>query len=268
MMKNEELKEEVHNFWNKQSCGTQFSNKEKYTKEFFEEIEKDRYSKEPEILSFADFKSGKNKKVLEVGVGAATDFLQWAKNGAELYGIDLTPEAVAYAQHRLELYHCSAKDIKVADAENLPFDDNFFDIVYSWGVIHHSPDTPKALKEIIRVLKPEGKAKLMVYNRKSVLAYVFWVKHALLKLKWNQSVADVLWNKMESYGTKGYTIDEIKALLKDANIKDLEVKTVITYYDKLKRFNPLMQNIAKLFLFLMNKKTAGWFLTIEFTKVS
>lgn len=265
-MKNEQLKEEVHNFWNKQSCGTQFTNKEKYSKEFFEEIELDRYTKEPEILSFAQFNTGKGKKVLEVGVGAATDFLQWAKNGAELYGIDLTPEAVAHAQHRLELYGCSAKDIKVADAENLPFDDIFFDIVYSWGVIHHSPDTPKALKEIIRVLKPAGKAKLMVYNRKSVLAYVFWVKHAGLKFKWNQSVADVLWNKMESYGTKGYTIEEIKALLKNENIKNLEVKTVITYYDKLKRFNKLMQYFSKVLLFFMDKKNAGWFLTIEFTK--
>lgn len=265
-MKNEQLKEEVHNFWNKQSCGTQFTDKVKYSKEFFEEIELDRYTKEPEILSFAQFNTGKGKKVLEVGVGAATDFLQWAKNGAELYGIDLTPEAVAHAQHRLELYGCSAKDIKVADAENLPFSDNFFDIVYSWGVIHHSPDTPKALKEIIRVLKPAGKAKLMVYNRKSVLAYVFWVKHAGLKFKWNQSVSDVLWNKMESYGTKGYTIEEIKALLKNENIKNLEVKTVITYYDKLKRFNKLMQYFSKVLLLFMDKKNAGWFLTIEFTK--
>ena len=265
-MKNEQLKKEVHNFWNKQSCGTQFTDKVKYSKEFFEEIELDRYTKEPEILSFAQFNTGKGKKVLEVGVGAATDFLQWAKNGAELYGIDLTPEAIAHAQHRLELYGCSAKDIKVADAENLPFSDNFFDIVYSWGVIHHSPDTPKALKEIIRVLKPAGKAKLMVYNRKSVLAYVFWVKHAGLKFKWNQSVADVLWNKMESYGTKGYTIEEIKALLKNENIKNLEVKTVITYYDKLKRFNKLMQYFSKVLLLFMDKKNAGWFLTIEFSK--
>lgn len=265
-MKNEALKEEVHNFWNKQSCGTQFSDKEKYSKEFFEEIELDRYTKEPEILSFADFKSGKDKKVLEVGVGAATDFLQWAKNGAELYGIDLTPEAVAYAEHRLQLYNLAAKEIKVSDAENLPFQDDFFDIVYSWGVIHHSPDTPKALSEIIRVLKPGGKAKLMVYNRKSVLAYVFWIKHAGLKLKWNLSVADVLWNKMESFGTKGYTIDEAKALLKGKNVKHVEIKTVITYYDKLKRFNKFMQLFSSILLMLMNKKKAGWFLTIEFTK--
>lgn len=265
-MSNIDLKEEVHNFWNQQSCGTQFSNKEKYSKEFFEEIEKDRYQKEPEILSFAQFNTGKDKKVLEIGVGAATDFLQWAKNGAILYGIDLTPEAIRHAKHRLELYDVKAQDIKVADAENLPFEDNFFDIVYSWGVIHHSPNTPKALKEIIRVLNNGGKAKLMVYNRKSVLAYVFWIKHALLKFKWNQTVADVLWNKMESYGTKGYTIQEIESLLKNEPIKNLEVKTIITYYDKLKRFNKLIQVFSNLILTFMNKKKVGWFLTIEFTK--
>jgi len=266
MEKNEDLKKEVHSFWNAQSCGTQFSDKEKYTKDFFEEIEKDRYAKEPEILEFADFKSGKEKKVLEVGFGAATDFMNWAKNGAKLYGIDLTVEALSHAKHRLELYGLKAEEIKVADAENLPFDDDFFDIVYSWGVIHHSPNTPKALKEVIRVLKPGGKAKLMVYNRKSILAYVFWMKHAGLKFKWGQSVADVLWNKMESYGTKGYTIEEIQDLLKDEELNSVKVKTVITYYDKLKRFNKLMQIMAAIILKLVNKKTTGWFLTIEFSK--
>tara|TARA_B100000809_G_scaffold263890_1_gene318266 strand:+ start:2800 stop:3603 length:804 start_codon:yes stop_codon:yes gene_type:complete len=266
MEKNEDLKKEVHSFWNAQSCGTQFTDKEKYTKQFFEEIEKDRYAKEPEILEFAEFESGKGNKVLEVGVGAATDFMNWAKNGAELYGIDLTSEAVGHAEHRLELYGLKAKYIKVADAENLPFEADFFDIVYSWGVIHHSPDTPKALKEIIRVLKPGGKAKLMVYNRKSILAYAFWLKHAGFKFKWGQSVADVLWNKMESYGTKGYTIEEIKELVKDEGLNSVKVKTVITYYDKLKRFNKLMQVMASIILKFVNKKTVGWFLTIEFTK--
>ena len=265
-MSNKDLKEKVQSYWNSQTCGTQFTDKEKYTKEFFEEIEKDRYEKEPEILPFAQFHSGQGKNVLEVGVGAATDFLQWAKGGANLYGIDLTPEAVEYAKHRLELYGLKAKDIKVADAENLPFENDFFEIVYSWGVIHHSPDTAKAMKEIIRVLKPGGKAKIMIYNRKSILAYFFWIKHALLKLKWNQSVQDVLWNKMESFGTKGYTINEVKQLLQNESIKDLEVKTVITYYDKLKKFNKVMQFFAKIMLAFMDRKKAGWFLTIEFTK--
>lgn len=265
-MENKELKEEVHSYWNKQSCGTQFSDKDKYTKEYYEEIEKDRYSKEPEIVEFARFHEGKGKKVLEVGVGAATDFLQWAKNGAELYGIDLTEEAIGHATHRLELYGLKPKELKVSDAENQPFDNDSFDLVYSWGVIHHSPDTPKAFKEIIRVLKPGGKARIMVYNRKSILAYFFWVKHALLKFKWNLTVDEVLWNHMESFGTKGYTRNEIKELLSQEGIEDLNVKTIITYYDRLKRFNKGMQLVASLVLSIVNKKERGWFLTVEFTK--
>lgn len=265
-MENRELKDKVESFWNNQTCGTQFSDKEKYSKEFFEEIENDRYSKEPEILEFADFKSGKNKRVLEVGVGAATDFLQWGKNGAELYGIDLTEEAVKYAENRLSLYNIKAQEIKVADAENLKFNDNFFDIVYSWGVIHHSPDTPKALKEIIRVLKPGGQAKIMVYNRKSILAYFFWIKHAGLKLKWSMSVDDVLWNKMESYGTKGYTIEEMNNLLKDEPIENIEIETIVTYYDRLKRFNSFFQFIASVVIGVLDTTNRGWFLTIKFNK--
>lgn len=267
MDNNKELKNKVREYWDNETCGTKNTKKEKYTKEFYEEIEKDRYKKEPEILEFADFKSGKDKKVLEIGIGAATDFLQWARNGAKLYGIDLTPEAVKYAEKRLELYNLKAVDIKVSDAENLDFESNFFDIVYSWGVIHHSPNTIQALKEIIRVLKPGGNAKLMIYNSKSLLAYFFWFKHAFLKFKWNLSIEDVIWNHMESIGTKAYSVDQVKEILKkEKDITNIKVGTYITYYDRLKKFNVFFQWIASLVLLFVNKEKAGWFLTIKFTK--
>lgn len=260
------LKKEVSEYWNQSSCGTEYAESDKYTKSYYEEIARHRYSVEPEILEFANFPSGKDKKLLEIGVGAGSDFSNWIKNGAKANGIDLTEEAIGHVQKRLELFNLQAESLQVDDAENLSFKDNTFDMVYSWGVIHHSPNTEKALDEVIRVLKPGGEAKIMIYNRKSLLAYFFWFKHAFLKLKWKMSVADVLWNHMESEGTKGYTVKEIEGILKSKEVKDIKVETIVTFYDRLKRFNKVFQIIASLALIFLNPKKHGWFLTFTFRK--
>jgi ubiquinone/menaquinone biosynthesis C-methylase UbiE len=262
------LKEELKNFWNSQTCGTATIDKEKFTLEYFEEIEEHRYDLQPEIFNFAQFTRFHNKRLLEVGVGAGTDFIQWVRAGAECYGIDLTPEAIEHVQRRLELYELTCKDLRVADAENLPYVDNYFDIVYSWGVIHHSPNTIKALEEIIRVLKPGGKAKIMIYNRKSLLAFFFWFKHAFLKFRPWKSISWVLWNHMESIGTKGYTIKEFLKILEKYNLSESKVSTIFTYYDKLARFNFIFRKISKIISALIGREKIGWFLTITFTKGS
>ncbi len=260
------LKDEVKNYWNEQACGTQFTNKEKFTKEYFEEIEQKRYAKEPEIFSFAQFTRYHGKKLLEVGMGAGTDFLQWVRAGTEAYGLDLTPEAADHIRHRLSVYGLEAKDIKVGDSERLPYSDNQFDIVYSWGVIHHTPDTEQALHEIIRVCKPGGTVKVMVYHRRSLLAWFFWIKHALLRLKPFKSVTKVLWDHMESIGTKAFTKKEIRQMLKDQPVVNVKLSPVLSYYDRLKRFNKLFQLVAKFAAWILGKDKVGWFLTIELNK--
>lgn len=262
----DKLKSEVQEFWNNQTCGTWITDKDKFSLEYFEEIEQDRYSIQPEIFSFAEFTRWHGKKVLEVGVGAGTDFLQWVRAGAKATGIDLTEQACQHVHHRLDLYGLSAEDIVVGDSENLPFDDNTFDLVWSWGVIHHTPNTEKAMREIVRVLKPDGRAKIMIYHRHSILAYLFWVKHALLKFKFWLSISDVLWRKMESIGTKAYTVPEVTRMLSTMPVEILAVKPVLSYYDKLGRFNKFMQFVARKMSILLGGDKAGWFLTIEFNK--
>jgi len=260
------LKEELREFWNAQTCGTSTIDKEKYSLEYFEEIEEYRYELQPEIFNFAQFTRFHGKKLLEVGVGAGTDFIQWIRAGAECYGVDLTPESIEHVQRRLHLYGLECKDLRVADAESLPYVDNFFDIVYSFGVIHHSPNTIKALEEIIRVLKPGGKAKIMIYNRHSLMAYFFWIRHALLKFKPWKSISWVLWHHMESLGTKGYTISEMNTILSKYNLKEYKVGTIFTYYDRLERFNSIMKFISKTASYILGTKKTGWFLTVTFTK--
>src|SRR5260221_5083759 len=116
------LKQEVKSFWNRQSCDTQYAEAGKFTKDYFEQIEHWRYADQPFIHSFAQFTRYHGKKVLEVGFGAGTDFIQWLRAGAIASGIDLTEEALANLGHRIQIYNLpDAESLQVGDAENLPF---------------------------------------------------------------------------------------------------------------------------------------------------
>jgi ubiquinone/menaquinone biosynthesis C-methylase UbiE len=264
--RNTDIKNQVKGFWNKKTCGTWEIDEKKFTREYFDSIEEDRYSKQPEIFAFAQFTRFSGKKVLEVGVGAGTDFIQWARAGCISYGIDLTEEAIEHLNHRLKLEGLSAKDFKVADCEALPYSSDQFDLVYSWGVIHHTPNTEAAMKDIIRVCKPGGKCKIMVYHRRSLLAFLFWLRHTIMKGKFTKSIKWALYNHMESIGTKSYTKKEILKMLEDQPVHNIKIKPVLSYYDKLERFGPLFRATAKFLAYLLGGNRVGWFLTIEFDK--
>jgi SAM-dependent methyltransferase len=162
----EQLKERVRAFWQAHPCGTKFSDAEMGTREFFERVEAHRYEKEWHIPAAADFANARGLKVLEIGCGLGTDGAQFAKAGAEYTGIDLTDAAIELARKRFELFGLKGK-FQVADAENLDFPDESFDVVYSHGVLHHTPDMDAAVHEIHRVLKPGGRAIVMLYHRGS-----------------------------------------------------------------------------------------------------
>jgi ubiquinone/menaquinone biosynthesis C-methylase UbiE len=268
MNERQHLKSKVSAYWNKASCGTQVTQHKKFSAAYFDEIEQFRYTIEPEIFAFAQFTRFHGKKVLEVGVGAGTDFIQWVRAGAHAYGVDLTKEAVDHVHHRLRLHRLHAVDIQVADAENLPHQDNFFDCVYSWGVIHHSPDTEQCLREIIRVTKPGGTIKIMVYNRYSLFAFYQWLLHAVCKGKPFQSISTVLFKHQESSGTKAYTRVEIKKMIAQYPVRLLHLQTAASNHDllyyKAKPFRFLARSVAS----LLGWHNVGWFMTIELEKMS
>ncbi|MEW6740164.1 MAG: class I SAM-dependent methyltransferase [Nitrospirota bacterium] len=260
-------KEDVRSYWNARTCGTNFSDKDKYSKEYFNEIERCRYHLEPEILSFAQFEKFKDKRVLEVGVGAGTDFLQWVRAGAKAYGIDLTPEGVNHVKRRLEVYGLTADDVRVADCESLPYEDNTFDLVYSWGVIHHTPDMPRALKEIVRVCRNGGTCKIMVYNRYSLTSLYVWIREALLKARPWKSFSWCIYNYVESIGTKAHTKKEVKRMLVNLPVEKIQIETVLTHCDTLKSSkNNLFKFCAKVLAMILGGNRVGWFMTIEFNK--
>ena len=162
----EQLKERVRAFWQAHPCGTKFSDAEIGTREFFERIEAHRYEKEWHIPAAARFADARGLRVLEIGCGLGTDGAQFAKAGADYTGVDLTDAAIELARKRFELFGLKG-EFRVADAENLEFPNDSFDVVYSHGVLHHTPDINAAVQEIHRILKPGGRAIVMLYHRGS-----------------------------------------------------------------------------------------------------
>jgi SAM-dependent methyltransferase len=193
-------KDQVRNFWNSDPCGTRYLE----GKEDFDTHARTRYSLEPYIFDFAQFQSARGLKVLEVGVGMGADYLEWLKAGARATGVDLSAASIERARQRCLLAGYQP-DLRVADAEKLPFDDDSFDVVYSYGVMHHSPDTAQCIREARRVLKPGGRARIMVYHHPSITGAMLWLRYGLLR---GESLRQSVFEHLESPGTKTYTQPE------------------------------------------------------------
>ncbi|HXM34060.1 MAG TPA: class I SAM-dependent methyltransferase [Pyrinomonadaceae bacterium] len=184
---NSQLKERVRAFWQANPCGTKFADAEPGSRRFYELVEEHRYQKEWHIPEAADFTGTRGLRVLEIGCGLGTDGAQFAKAGADYTGVDLTEAAVELAQKRFKLFNLRG-ELRTADAENLDFPDESFDLVYSHGVLHHTPDTVRAVREVHRVLRPGGRAIVMLYHRNS---YNYRVNIGVLRragvhlLRWN-----------------------------------------------------------------------------------
>ncbi|HLK35566.1 MAG TPA: class I SAM-dependent methyltransferase [Polyangiaceae bacterium] len=220
-------KEAVRRYWDAAPCGTaDVAAVDAAHRDA--ELEGIRYEREPFIPRFARFDSARGERLLEVGVGAGTDHLRFARAGAVCTGIDLSNVSLETTRRRLASEGLLS-DLRVADAETLPFGDASFDRVYSWGVIHHTPDTAQAAREILRVLRPGGRFCVMVYNRHSLVAAQAWLVYAALRGHPRRSLADVLAQHMESPGTKGYTAAEARSLFRGA--RESAVETVVTPYD-------------------------------------
>lgn len=158
--------------WGNDPCDTRYgeNDKELLSKDYFEKITKARYTDQGWLLDEISTFDIKGKEVLEIGYGMGTDHLEMAKMGGIMHGISITPNDKKIVDKRFELYGKETETI-VGDVEDMPYDDNTFDFVYSFGVLHHTPNINKALTEIYRVMKPNGKCYLAVYNKNSMF---FW----------------------------------------------------------------------------------------------
>lgn len=162
-------KQRARDQWSKDPAGAVFGREHEFgTREFFDAVENHRYQEYapwmPEVMGFNDFARA---RLLEVGCGMGTDLLQFARGGANVTGIDLTPRSIEISRRHLNIYGQQG-NFAITDAEKLPFANESFDVVYSNGVLHHTPDTAGAIREIHRVLRPGGAARVMLYHRHSL----------------------------------------------------------------------------------------------------
>jgi ubiquinone/menaquinone biosynthesis C-methylase UbiE len=218
-----ELKGEVRDFWNADPCGSRYLGHS----EDFEKHALARYELEPYIREFAGFKDTAGKRVLEIGVGMGADYLEWLKAGASASGIDLSAVSIERAKRRCETAGYKP-DLRVSDAEHLPFPDGTFDIVYSYGVMHHSPNTGECLREARRVLKPGGSLRIMIYHHPSLTGVMLWARYGFGRGK---SLRQTVYEKLESPGTKSYTSNEARNLLDE--FENIQIRQVFSPGDLL-----------------------------------
>jgi ubiquinone/menaquinone biosynthesis C-methylase UbiE len=252
-----ELTDKVRAYWEAEACGTAphiVGDLKPMTREWFEQVEQYRYAMEPFIHSVAQFTRHRGKRLLEVGVGAGTDHLQWARAGLECHGIDLTDAAIATTRARLAEYGFSSQ-LQRVNAQQIPYADASFDLVYSWGVIMCAEHPENVIAEIWRVLKPGGQFIGMMYSSRSLVALRFWIKHALLAGKPWRSIYDVIYHHMESLGTKPYTNSELRQMF--GAIGPVQLVKYLTPYDTAR----LPGAVARLV-----PDALGWFVAIRATR--
>jgi ubiquinone/menaquinone biosynthesis C-methylase UbiE len=223
-------KSDVRDFWDAAACGEVYADGPTLAEQLDAQA-RIRYQLEPYLAPFARFAEGRGKDVLEIGVGMGADHLEWARSQPRsLTGVDLTPRAIELTRQRLG-FAGLASDLRVADAEQLPFADASFDLVYSWGVLHHSPDTPRAIGEVHRVLRPGGVARVMIYHKWSIVGLLLWTRYALLAGRPFTSLDDVYATHLESPGTKAYTVDETRTMF--ARFSSVDARSILSFGDLL-----------------------------------
>lgn len=219
----------VHEYWDAASCG-EFLYLPAADRDGYIAQMRQRYALEPFLPVFARAEQTRGLDVLEIGVGLGADHQLFAQAGARLSGIDLTERAVEHTRRRLAFSGLQS-DLRVADAEALPFAPESFDIVFSWGVLHHVPDTRRAIDEAWRVLRAGGRARVMIYHRHSLVGYMLWLRYALLAGRPWRSLSDICGHYLESPGTKAYTIEEARRMF--GRFRGVEISTVLTHGDLL-----------------------------------
>ena len=247
--------EEVKKFWNDRPCNVRHSSKEIGTKEYFNEVETKKFRAEPHILEFTDFPQWKGKKVLEIGCGLATVGINFATYGADYTGVELSEESLVLAKKRFEVFEQTGKFYS-GNAEELssfvPVET--YDLIYSFGVIHHSPHPEKIIAEIKKYMNENSVLKIMLYAKDS------W-KNYMIKAGLDQPEAQ--------YGcpiANTYSKQDVVELLDGYEVLSIEQDHIFPYQvEPYKRGEYIKQDwfeAMPLEMFRTLEKNLGWHLLI------
>jgi len=252
--------DQVKDYWNSRPCNLRHSASPVGTKEYFNEVEARRYANEPHNYTFPDFDRWKGKRVLEIGCGIGTDAVNFARAGAIYTGIDLSAESVELAKQRFEVFGLNG-DIFVANAEELVdvFDPHEkFDLVYSFGVIHHAPRPERVVAHLPKLLVEGGECRVMLYAKNS------W-KNILIEADWDQPEAQDNCPQAVTY-----TKQEARELFKDFDNVHVDQDFIfpwnIDHYIKYEYVKQHWFEAMPEELFKIMEKSLGWHLMITAKK--
>jgi len=247
--------EDVKKYWNRQPCNLRHSNKEIGTKEYFEEVERKRYTAEPHIPKFANFSDWEGKKVLEIGCGLATEGINFALNGADYTGTDLSSESIDLAKTRFKVYNKKG-NFYLGNAEEL---NSFlprqkFNLIYSFGVIHHSPNPSMIFDQIYEYMDDDSILKIMLYAKDSWKSYMIEAGHDQPEAQYGCPIANT------------YTHGEVKELMRGFDVLSIEQDHIFPYQiEPYKRGEFIKQPWFETMpddIFNVVKKKLGWHLLI------
>lgn len=266
-----EHKASMQAHWGASPCGSNTADERLRGREYFDEIERHRYRTHPWLLEAIQGFNIAGKDVLEIGFGMGTDHLAMARRGGNMHGIDFTPRNLEVTRERFALYGQSS-ELRTGDAENLPYPDGSFDFVYSFGVIHHSPDTTRIVSEIRRVLRPGGRCFVAVYHRNSVFFFwaVFGVQYLLhggwLRRTLEQQISLIEYpNTSEDLVVRLFRRDEFAAIFRDfrdvlcnvAHLIPMDIPYLSAFFKDPYRPVPFLDRVGRRF---------GWYIVAEATK--
>jgi demethylmenaquinone methyltransferase/2-methoxy-6-polyprenyl-1,4-benzoquinol methylase len=119
-------------------------------------------------------------KVLEVGCGTGTNLMLYHQAGCSVYGIDLSPSMLEVARTKLG----EGTDLQLGNASNMPYQDNFFDLVIAMFILHEMPREmrPQVMKEMIRVTKQEGRILIIDFHPNPIRLPRDWIYKAFILL--------------------------------------------------------------------------------------
>ena len=224
--------QDVERYWNTRPCNIRHSPQPVGTREYFDEVETRKYFVEPHIPTFADFSRWQRKDVLEIGCGIGTDSVNFVRNGAHLDIAELSEESIRIAEKRLATYGLEANFFhgNAEELDTLLPPDKKYDLIYSFGVIHHTPHPERVVAAVAQRLKPTGEFRLMLYSR--FCWKVLWV---FLRYGWREpwNLSRLVARHSEAQTgcpiTYIYSFRQAKGLLHDLEIQNMSKAHIFPY---------------------------------------
>lgn len=208
-------KQLIKDYWNNRPCNINHSKKEFLSKEYFDEVETKKYFVEPHIPKFAEFDKWKGKKVLEIGCGIGTDSINFARAGADLTIIEFSDVSLDICKKRFEIFGLSAK-FYCGDAEQIDIiiPTQQFDLIYSFGVLHHTPNPENVYRKLSGYMGPSSELRIMVYSKVSWKLFWLMIEHDIKNLgNTDKLIQEYSEAQNGSPITYTYTFEEITGIL-------------------------------------------------------